>query len=156
MNENQLGMHLYFLDFRSNRHRNVFWNQSAYIHGYDVCFVTQGTQSGPFHIERAVHWPVFAVDLVSGECVVKHEHFVRVLQTRPCVLSVLKFHRGVQQGQIAAYDQSVRTVCRAAHGKQSGLVVQDEIRVRCIERSLLWLRGWLRMSGGFSINQLLC
>lgn len=54
--------------------------------------------------------PVFAVDLVSGQRVVKHEHLVRVLEPWTGVVPVFQLHRRVQQRQVATHDQSVRTV----------------------------------------------
>ena len=54
--------------------------------------------------------PVFAVDLVCGQSVVEHEHLVRVLQSGSSVVLVLQLHRCIQQGQVAANDESVRAV----------------------------------------------
>ena len=54
--------------------------------------------------------PVFAVDLICGQSVVEHEHLVRVLQSGSSVVLVLQLHRCIQQGQVAANNESVRAV----------------------------------------------
>lgn len=55
--------------------------------------------------------PVLAVDLIGREGVVKHQHFVVVLQPRSGVVLVLQSNRSVQQGQVPSDNQGVRTVC---------------------------------------------
>lgn len=67
--------------------------------------------------------PVFAVDLVGGEGVVKHQDLVGILEPWSGVLTVFQLHGRIQQGEIAADDESVRTVCgknQKVHGSRAG------------------------------------
>lgn len=60
--------------------------------------------------------PVLAVDLVSSQGVVKHQDLVDVLQSWSGVVTVLKFHRSIQQREVPPDDQSVRAVCGGGGG----------------------------------------